>query len=174
MKVQKPLLLGSEQTQQLSHWVEPIHIRGIGRDLSDLTQQINDVGEQLAGILSGQLELLVRKLLTEIATGNCKIAILGQAQSGKTTLANSLIGNKILPVDHLPCTSAVTRIHMGRPGAPNSGFQAHFFSQEEWEVILKQGKAGDASKSSESKIPRELFEKHSSVLKERVRHRPWR
>ncbi len=172
MKVQQPLIQGSEQSYKLSHWVEPIHIRGIGRELADLTHQIDSVGEQLAGILSGQLELLVRKLLSEIATGNCKIAVLGQPKSGKTTLVNSLIGNKnLLPVDLAPCTSAVTRIHMGRPGAPKYGFQAHFFSSEEWDIILKKGKVPESSSSHESKIPRELFEQHSSELDERARAR---
>ena len=170
MKVQQPEHKGSEQSYQMSHWVEPMHQRGVGRELFDLTERIEGIGKRLTGILSGQLELLVHKLLYEIAGGNCKIAFLGQAKSGKSTLINSLIGNSdILPVDEKPCTTAVTRVHLGRFGAPTSGFQAHFFNQEEWQNAIE---AGDTTPSQkESKIPQALIAKHFSTLTERVKQK---
>lgn len=176
MTVQEPGQEGSGQQYQVSHWVEPIHARGIGRELMDLTEQVEQVSQRLLGILSGQLEHLVQKLLSEISGGNCKIAVLGPRKSGKSTLINSLIGNNdILPVNAspvVPSTSAVTRIHMGRPGAPTTGFQAHFFDKSEWENVLKKGSTRERGTQKHlSKIPMELFEKHSSVISDRVRYR---
>ncbi len=176
MTVQVPGQQGSEQQNQVSHWVEPMHMRGIGRELMDLTEQIESISQRLLGVLSGQLEHLVQKLLSEVATGNCKIAVLGQPKSGKSTLVNSLLGNNdLLPSNAsltMPSTSAVTRIHLGRPNAPTSGFQAHFFNKSEWEAVLRKGSARNTNaKNHMSKIPMELFEKHSSTLLERVRYR---
>ncbi len=176
MTIQEPGQGGSGQQYQVSQWVEPIHVRGIGRELMDLTEQVEQVSQRLLGVLSGQLEHLVQKLLSEISGGNCKIAILGPRKSGKSTLINSLIGNNdILPVNAspvVPSTSAVTRIHMGRPGAPTNGFQAHFFNKDEWDNVLKKGSTRDRGAQKHlSKIPMELFEKHSSVISDRVRHR---
>lgn len=55
---------------------------------------------------ASQVKLLAEKLQKKDVT----IAVIGQFKRGKTTMVNSILGQKILPTGIVPITSAVTRI----------------------------------------------------------------
>ncbi|HQT44483.1 MAG TPA: dynamin family protein, partial [Candidatus Micrarchaeota archaeon] len=54
-----------------------------------------------------------RKINEGLVGGFFTLAITGQVKRGKTTLANALLGEELLPVDSLPLTSVVSLIRYG-------------------------------------------------------------
>ncbi len=65
------------------------------------------------------LRIIKEKLEKETLT----LSIIGQFKRGKSTLANAILGDDILPVGIVPITSAVTRVYYG----PRSA-EVHFFN----------------------------------------------
>ena len=61
---------------------------------------------ELCKVQESQVNKLVEKLQNKEVT----IAVIGQFKRGKTTMINSILGNKLLPVGIVPITSAVTSI----------------------------------------------------------------
>ena len=61
---------------------------------------------ELCKVQESQVNKLVEKLQKKEVT----IAVIGQFKRGKTTMINSILGNKLLPVGIVPITSAVTSI----------------------------------------------------------------
>ena len=55
----------------------------------------------------------IRELLTRLAAGRFKLAVIGQFSRGKTTLMNALLGRPCLPMGALPMTSVVTTVRYG-------------------------------------------------------------
>lgn len=56
--------------------------------------------------------------LDRLASGVFRIGIIGDFKRGKSTLANALLGARVMPSDILPLTAALTRVVYGRePGA---------------------------------------------------------
>jgi Dynamin family len=55
----------------------------------------------------------IRELLTRLAAGRFKLAVIGQFSRGKTTLMNALLGEAYLPMGALPMTSVVTTVRYG-------------------------------------------------------------
>jgi len=53
------------------------------------------------------------KIAESLQSGFFTLAIMGQVKRGKTTLANALLGESLLPVDSLPLTSVVNLVRHG-------------------------------------------------------------
>lgn len=65
-----------------------------------------------------QAENRARGLLTRLATGTFRLAVVGQFSRGKSTLMNALLGGPYLPMGALPMTSVITTVRYGsRPKA---------------------------------------------------------
>ncbi len=60
-----------------------------------------------------QREQQIRQLLTRLAAGRFRLAVIGQFSRGKTTLMNALLGGAYLPMGALPMTSVVTTVRYG-------------------------------------------------------------
>ena len=75
------------------------------------TKSVQQLFEQyeLCRLQANQIGTLVQKLERQEVT----IAVIGQFKRGKTSMVNSILGNKYLPVGIVPITSAVTRITYG-------------------------------------------------------------
>jgi ethanolamine utilization protein EutP (predicted NTPase) len=59
-----------------------------------------------------------RELLTRLAAGRFRLAVIGQFSRGKSTLMNALLGGPFLPMGAVPMTSVVTTVRYGsRPRA---------------------------------------------------------
>lgn len=63
-------------------------------------------GYELCRLQARQVENLAEKLQKKDVT----IAVIGQFKRGKTTMVNTILGRKLLPVGIVPITAAVTRI----------------------------------------------------------------
>ena len=77
-------------------------------DILKITKKIEDTFAEyeLCRLQESQVKMLVEKLEKKDVT----IAVIGQFKRGKTTMVNSILGRKLLPVGIVPITSAVTRI----------------------------------------------------------------
>ena len=77
-------------------------------DILQITKKIKTTFSEyeLCRLQESQVETLVKKLEKKDIT----IAVIGQFKRGKTTMVNSILGRKLLPVGIVPITSAVTRI----------------------------------------------------------------
>jgi len=83
----------------------------------------------------------------------CRIAVVGQVKSGKTTLINALINSpNLLPTDINPWTAVVTSLHFRNDGpAPQHAAAFHFFSLEEWRDLAEGG--GKLSELTKRLVP---------------------
>src|SRR6516162_5748306 len=83
----------------------------------------------------------------------CRIAVVGQVKSGKTTLINALINSpNLLPTDINPWTAVVTSLHFRNDGqAPQHAAVFHFFSLEEWRDLAEGG--GKLSELTKRLVP---------------------
>ena len=55
----------------------------------------------------------IADLAQKLRSNQLTIAVIGQFKRGKTTMVNSMLGKKLLPVGIVPITAAVTRIEYG-------------------------------------------------------------
>ena len=80
-------------------------------NILDTTVRIQKTFEEyeLCRLQANQIGELADKLRTKEVT----IAVIGQFKRGKTTMVNSILGRKLLPVGIVPITAAVTRILYG-------------------------------------------------------------
>ena len=56
-----------------------------------------------------------QKLIDRLENKKITIAVIGQFKRGKTTLINTILGEKLLPVGIVPITAAITRIEYAGP-----------------------------------------------------------
>jgi len=59
----------------------------------------------------------------ELGKGIFQLLVLGEFKNGKSTLLNSLLGNRLLPVKQAPATAVITRIFHGNP---NDDVKVHY------------------------------------------------
>ena len=80
-------------------------------DILDTTIRLQKEFEEyeLCRMQAKQIADLAQKLRSNQLT----IAVIGQFKRGKTTMVNSMLGKKLLPVGIVPITAAVTRIEYG-------------------------------------------------------------
>ena len=59
----------------------------------------------------------VKQLIDKLENENMSVSVIGQFNRGKSTLANAILEDKILPVGIVPITSAVTTVLYGEKSA---------------------------------------------------------
>jgi predicted GTPase len=87
----------------------------------ETTENIQKLFEEyeLCRLQASQVKTLADKLRNKSVT----LAVIGQFKRGKTTMVNSILGEKLLPVGIVPVTAAVTRIEYGSLNA-----EVHYFN----------------------------------------------
>lgn len=84
-------------------------------DLADMLRAVMHVARRYN---DAEREREARALLTRLAAGRFRLAVLGQFSRGKTTLMNALLGGAYLPMGALSMTSVITTVRYGsRPRA---------------------------------------------------------
>ena len=73
-------------------------------------------GFELCRLQEQETQVLADRLRSRKIT----IAVIGQFKRGKTTLINSILGSKLLPVGIVPITAAITRIEYAPDAAPST------------------------------------------------------
>jgi hypothetical protein len=133
--------VGFAQRTQFSRQEDFEGATKIGASCEDVRLQLSELTLEMQGLLEGQ----ARELLTDahrlIGSMVCRVAIIGQVKSGKSSLINALIGQpRFLPSDVNPWTTAVTRLHSTRGrGQENVAAEFQFFDPDEWHKLAVGG-----------------------------------
>ena len=116
----------------------------------------------------------MKSSLQLLARLTCRIAVVGQVKSGKSSFINALVQRiGLLPTDVNPWTTAVTHLHFGRSDAPaNVAGEFTFFDPNEWEHLAHGG--GYIRELTQRLVPGfevELLKKHVDAMRRRSQER---
>jgi signal recognition particle receptor subunit beta len=142
----------------------------IGSALEQARGQLLRLGDELAkhvDALGVPLLLEGQKQLREVT---CRIAIVGQVKSGKSTLVNALIEDPgLLPSDADPSSVVVTSLNFRNSAkAPEHAARFHIFSSEEWHDLAQS--RGDR-RSLTPPIQPNLLRAHLDFIRTRAERR---
>lgn len=145
----------------------------IGGRLEDLRKQLLSCGDVLAGLVEPAARPLIADALYQLRELACRIAVVGQIKSGKSSFINAFIRNpSFLPTSVTPWTTAVTNLHFGQ--TPSSRFSAifSFLQKEEWDELAAGG--GKIRELTERLVPGfepELLQQHAEMLRTRAQEK---
>jgi hypothetical protein len=153
---------------------ENVHAGRVGARLENLRQQLLSCGNVLGGLVEPAARPLIADALGQLDKLVCRVAVVGQIKSGKSSFINAFVRNPgLLPTAVTPWTTAVTNLHF-RHASPN-GYAAvfSFMQRDEWNQIARGG--GKIRELTERLIPgfepeqlRRQAEAMSSRAKERL------
>lgn len=120
---------------------KPQGMRGvrIGRQLGVKADIVRKSGEALALLADDSTAGYIQDALADLGQQICRIAFVGQMNSGKSSLINVLIQQPdFLPTDINPWTTVVTNLHFGGPSSPKkTGASFQFFNWDEWRRLAE-------------------------------------
>ena len=110
----------------------------IGEELQAKSDLVRRQGETLAALADPRIAEYIRAALGNLNRQFCRVAFVGQMNSGKSSLVNVLTQRPdFLPTDINPWTTVVTNLHFGAPLAPKSGAVFKFFNWDEWRRLAE-------------------------------------
>lgn len=145
----------------------------IGVRLEELRHQLLSCGDVLAGLVEPAARPLIADALHHLRELACRIAVVGQIKSGKSSFINAFIRNpSFLPTSVTPWTTAVTNLHFGQ--TPSSRFSAifAFLQKEEWDDLAAGG--GKIRELTERLVPGfepQLLQQQAEILRARAQER---
>lgn len=120
--------------------LDPRRDGGIGSHLEAHRHELLRLGSRLGQVVEPTGKSLVSEATRLLERQVCRIAIVGQIKSGKSSFVNACIqAPDLLPTDVNPWTTAVTNLHFlqHRPSDPAAVF--HFFNEDEWARLAEGG-----------------------------------
>lgn len=108
----------------------------------------------------------VGRLAQKLQDNEITVAVIGQFKRGKTTLVNSMLGKRLLPVGIVPVTAAVTRIEYGEELSRvyfTNGLSEDIDVSQLHEYISEQ-----ENKNNEKNVAEVLLKTESEFLKDGV------
>lgn len=112
----------------------------IGAPLEALRQQLLGCGRSLATVLEPAGQALVGEASRILERHVCRIAVVGQIKSGKSSFINALVQDPtLLPTDVTPWTTAITNLHFRQPAPGQHAAVFQFFSEGEWQGLAEGG-----------------------------------
>lgn len=162
-----------ENTQGAVPVYNPRQHGGIGERLESLRRELLDAGERLQDIVEPAGQTLVAEAAKLLSRQVCRIAVIGQIKSGKSTFVNAFAQTpSLLPTDVNPWTTAVTNLHFCRRQAGDPAARFNFFTEEEWQRLADGG--GLLRELTERLVPGfepDLLRQHVAALKQRAAQR---
>jgi GTPase SAR1 family protein len=152
---------------------EDVHSGRIGARLEGLRQQLLSCGDVLAGLVEPSSRPLIADALQNLRQLECRVAVVGQIKSGKSSFINALVRNpSFLPTSVTPWTTAVTSLHFGQP--PPGGYAAvfTFLQRTEWDQLAEGG--GKIRELTERLVPDfepHVLQQHAEMLRLRAKER---
>lgn len=86
---------------------------GVSDGLEKRELAAETLGELLAYLESPKERILIEESILKLKEGRFFLALLGHFKRGKSTLANALLGEYVLPIGSVPVTSAIVRVEFG-------------------------------------------------------------
>ncbi|CFX22232.1 conserved protein of unknown function [Candidatus Filomicrobium marinum] len=152
---------------------DPRRHGGIGKRLESLRRELLEAGERLQSIVEPAGQTLVSEASKLLEKQVCRIAVVGQIKSGKSTFVNAFAQiPALLPTDVNPWTTAVTNLHFRRRQDGDPAAKFNFFTEEEWQRIADGG--GLLRELTERLVPGfepDLLRQHVVALKQRAAQR---
>lgn len=153
---------------------EDVYASGrIGARLEGLRQQLLSCGDVLAGLVEPSSRPLIADALHNLRQLECRIAVVGQIKSGKSSFINALIRNpRFLPTSVTPWTTAVTNLHFGQPSPGGYAAVFTFLQRTEWDQLAEGG--GKIRELTERLVPDfepQLLQQHADMLRVRAKER---
>ncbi len=109
--------------------------------LGDLKNEVIRVGSALETSIYDQVATFVDETIKDLEGHSCRIALIGQINAGKSSLANALIMKPdFLPTDINPTTAVVTKLFLGAPQEKHNTAEFYFFTDAEWSRIMTGGR----------------------------------
>ncbi|MBU2583239.1 MAG: dynamin family protein [Alphaproteobacteria bacterium] len=113
---------------------------GIGAGLDAKRRELLQLGARLAQVVEPSGKSLVEEAGRLLERQVCRIAVIGQIKSGKSSFINACVQMPdLLPTDVTPWTTAVTHLHFGQRGPDDPAAVFHFFNDEEWRRLADGG-----------------------------------
>ncbi|MCC7251781.1 dynamin family protein [Hyphomicrobium sp.] len=153
---------------------EDVYTSGrIGARLEGLRQQLLSCGDVLAGLVEPSARPLIADALHNLRQLECRIAVVGQIKSGKSSFINALVRNpRFLPTNVTPWTTAVTNLHFGQPSPGGYAAVFTFLQRTEWDQLAEGG--GTIRELTERLVPDfepQLLQQHADMLRVRAKER---
>lgn len=148
--------------------------RAIGARLESYRRELLICGRDLRSAMPARGVTFIDEALQIMGRLTCRVAVVGQVKSGKSTFINALVQRPgLLPTDVNPWTTAVTRLHFGRQDAPpNVAAEFTFFDADEWEHLAKG--SGYIRELTQRLVPgfeEELLRSHVEAMRRRSEER---
>jgi GTP-binding protein EngB required for normal cell division len=116
----------------------PVRRAKIGEVLGAKLDVVRQAGKDLALLADPHTAHFVNDALASLNRQFCRVAFVGQMNSGKSSLINVLTQRPdFLPTDINPWTTVVTNLYFGAPDAPHSGAVFRFFNRDEWRRLAQ-------------------------------------
>jgi len=145
----------------------------IGSRLEGLRQQLLSCGDVLAGLVEPTSRPLIADALRNLRQLECRIAVVGQIKSGKSSFINALIRNpRFLPTNVTPWTTSVTNLHFGQASPGGYAAVFTFLQRTEWDHLAEGG--GKIRELTERLVPDfepQLLQRHAEMLRVRAKDR---
>lgn len=153
---------------------EDVYTSGrIGARLEGLRQQLLSCGDVLAGLVEPSSRPLISDALQNLRQLECRIAVVGQIKSGKSSFINALVRNpSFLPTSVTPWTTSVTSLHFGQPSPGGYAAVFTFLQRTEWDQLAEGG--GKIRELTERLVPDfepHLLQQHAEMLRVRAKER---
>jgi hypothetical protein len=148
----------------------------IGVSLEEIRAQLLMITNQLEGQLTEHALPLLKEARARLENHACRIAVVGQVKSGKSTLINALLKTaNLLPTDINPWTAVVTSLHFRkgpRARAAKHAAEFHFFSLDEWRGLAEgRGKIQELTQRLVPEFRPELLRAQVDAMYQRAARR---
>jgi len=152
---------------------ESVNAGQMGAQLEGLRQQLLSCGAVLARLVEPQAQPLVSAALANLAQIGCRIAVVGQIKSGKSSFINAFVRSPtFLPTSVTPWTTAVTNLHFNRN--PSAGYRGvfSFFERTEWtQLAAGRGKIRELTERLVPGFEPRQLQEQAEILRARAVHR---
>lgn len=145
----------------------------IGARLEGVRQQLLSCGGVMAGLVEPQARPLVTDAIDKLTQMACRIAVVGQIKSGKSTFINAFVRQPhLLPTAVTPWTTAITNLNFRQTPPDGCAACFTFMQRGEWDEIA-QGR-GMLRELTERLVPDfepELLHRQASAMALRAREK---
>lgn len=145
----------------------------VGARIESVRQQLLCCGAVMSGLVEPQSQPLVAEALAKIAAMACRIAVVGQIKSGKSTFINAFVRHpRLLPTSITPWTTAVTHLHFGQTSPFGGAARFTFMERNEWrEIAHGSGRLRELTEKLVPDFEPRLLHNQTHALSERARRK---
>ena len=145
----------------------------IGAPLEELRQHLIRYGDVLTELVEPSARALVENASLHLKQLTCRIAVVGQIKSGKSSFINAFVQQPdFLPTSVTPWTTAVTNLHFGQRAPGEHAAIFTFLHGNEWRELAESGgRIRELTKQLVPGFEPELLHRQADLLRTRAQQR---